>query len=73
MIHREMERVRHGFTGAFLSEGGILPTLIGLDEEMIREYVCHQEEADDEGQPDLFPNKAPRGLSFKPRPYRCGL
>ena len=57
MIHREMERVKHGFTGKHFWAQGYFASTVGLDEEMIREYVRHQEESDDEGQSGLFPNK----------------
>ena len=57
MIHREMERVKHGFTGKHFWAKGYFASTVGLDEEMIREYVRHQEESDDEGQSGLFPNK----------------
>jgi putative transposase len=57
MTHREMERVKHGFTGKHFWAQGYFASTVGLDEEMIREYVRHQEESDDEGQSGLFPNK----------------
>jgi len=57
MIHREMERVKHGFTGKHFWAQGYFASTVDLDEEMIREYVRHQEESDDEGQSGLFPNK----------------
>jgi len=59
MIHREMERVKHGFTGKHFWAQGYFASTVGLDEEMIREYVRHQEESDDEGQSGLFPKIAP--------------
>jgi len=45
-----------GETTHFWAQGYFAST-VGLDEEMIREYVRHQEESDDEGQSGLFPNK----------------
>jgi len=57
MIHREMEGVRHGFTGRHFWAKGYFASTAGPDEEMIREYVRHQEEAGDEGQLGLFPSK----------------
>jgi putative transposase len=52
-----MERVKHGFTGKHFWAQGYFASTVGLDEEMIREDVRHQEESDDEGQSGLFPNK----------------
>ena len=43
-------------TAHFWAQGYFAST-VGLDEEMIREYVRHQEESDDEGQSGLSPNK----------------
>ena len=57
MIHREMEGVSHGFTGRHFWAKGYFASTDGPDEEMIREYVRHQEEAGDEGQLGLFPSK----------------
>ena len=36
MIHREMERVKHGFTGKHFWAQGYFASTVGLDEEMIR-------------------------------------
>jgi len=37
------------FTGKHFWAKGYFASTVGLDEEMIREYVRHQEESDDEG------------------------
>ena len=48
---------------AFLGKG-VFSGTVGLGEEMIREYVRHQEEAGDQGQPGLFPTNSPLSGAF---------
>ena len=45
-IHRRFQGVKRGFTGKHFWSRGYCVSTIGLDEEMIREYVKHQNQLD---------------------------
>ena len=45
-IHRQLQSVKRGFTGKHFWSRGYCVSTVGLDEEMIREYVKHQNQLD---------------------------
>jgi len=45
-IHRQLQSVKRGFTGKHFWSRGYCVSTVGLDEEMIREYVKHQDQLD---------------------------
>jgi len=45
-IHRQYSGVKRGFTGKHFWSRGYCVSTVGLDEKMIREYVKHQNEMD---------------------------
>jgi len=47
-IHRQLQGMKKGFTGKHFWSRGYCVSMstVGLDEEMIREYVKHQNELD---------------------------
>ena len=49
-IHRQQEGVKRGFTGKHFWSRGYCVSTVGLDEEMIREYVKHQNEMDQQDE-----------------------
>ena len=45
-IHRRLQSAKRGFTGKHFWSRGYCVSTVGLDEEMIREYVKHQDQLD---------------------------
>ncbi len=45
-VHRQYKGVKRGFTGKHFWSRGYCVSTVGLDEKMIREYVRHQNELD---------------------------
>ncbi len=54
LIHRQLEKVPQNFTGKPFWTRGYFVSTVGLDEQMVREYVRNQEKLDSEEQLGLF-------------------
>ena len=54
LIRRHLTGRNRGFTGKHFWSIGCFVSTGGLDELMVREYVRHQEQVDDEQQSGLF-------------------
>ena len=50
-IHRDIYRVKQGFTGKHFWSRGYCVSTVGLDEKMIRKYVRHQDALDRQADP----------------------